>query len=119
MLTVPVVRRGAQNHPQSSQNIFSYSRVQSSDGPYVAQRLLKALLSFVSDEPHLPHLSPPPLHSLPGGNQRDQAREKAQKKAAAADKGKNKESGMSVTQRKERDAQIMREKQAVSLVGVQ
>ncbi|PWN28738.1 four F5 protein [Jaminaea rosea] len=45
------------------------------------------------------------------GNQRDLAREKANKKAAAAGKGKVKDDGLTVTQRKERDAQAMREKQ--------
>ncbi|PWN21886.1 four F5 protein [Microstroma glucosiphilum] len=45
------------------------------------------------------------------GNQRDTDRAKAQKKAAAANKGK-KESGVSLTARRERDAQIIRDKQA-------
>lgn len=52
-----------------------------------------------------------------GGNQRDSDRAKAQKKAAAANKGKNKESGTSLLARRERDAQIMREKQAVSTMA--
>lgn len=47
----------------------------------------------------------------PGGNQRELAREKAQKKQASVSKGKNKEDGLTLSQRKERDAQIMREKQ--------
>jgi len=55
------------------------------------------------------------LHHINGdtmtrGNQRDKAREKAQKKAAAQNKGP-KESGASLEARKFRDAEIMREKQ--------
>ena len=46
------------------------------------------------------------------GNQRDLAREKAKKKAEKAGKGKKKDdTGLSLTQRRERDAEIMREKQ--------
>ncbi|KAG0277985.1 hypothetical protein BGZ95_004978 [Linnemannia exigua] len=45
------------------------------------------------------------------GNQRDQDRLKAQKKLAAANKGKN-TSGVSHTKRAESDAEIMRAKQA-------
>ncbi|KAF8530944.1 hypothetical protein JB92DRAFT_3105697 [Gautieria morchelliformis] len=46
------------------------------------------------------------------GNQRDQDRLKAQKKLAAANKGK-KESGSSLQKRKEADAEALREKQKV------
>ncbi|KAG0288421.1 hypothetical protein BGZ96_007810 [Linnemannia gamsii] len=45
------------------------------------------------------------------GNQRDQDRLKAQKKLAAATKGKN-TTGVSHTKRAESDAEIMRAKQA-------
>lgn len=58
------------------------------------------------------HAAVPPSDALPGGNQRDLAREKANKKAAAANKGQR-DDGLTVTQRKERDAQAMREKQQV------
>lgn len=64
---------------------------------------------------HAPILRPPPTPTpTAGGNQRELARAKAAKKAAEAGKGQNKESGLSLTQRRERDAAIMREKQAVS-----
>lgn len=49
-----------------------------------------------------------------GGNQREQDRQKALKKAAAGAKGK-KESGASLQKRKEADAAALREKQAVRL----
>lgn len=45
------------------------------------------------------------------GNQRDQAREKNQKKAADKDKGQR-DDGLSHAQRKEKDAENMRLKQA-------
>ncbi|KAF9457461.1 hypothetical protein BDZ94DRAFT_1273056 [Collybia nuda] len=44
------------------------------------------------------------------GNQREQDRQKAQKKAAAA-KGKPKESAANLAKRKEADAEILRAKQ--------
>lgn len=50
------------------------------------------------------------------GNQRDKAREKNQKKQADLKKG-SKESGVTLTQKKERDAQIMRDKQAAKVAA--
>lgn len=51
--------------------------------------------------------------SSSGGNQRDLARAKAQKKQADASKGKRAD-GLSVEQRKARDAEIVKQKQMVS-----
>ncbi|XP_055684823.1 putative SERF-like protein [Lutzomyia longipalpis] len=45
------------------------------------------------------------------GNQRDLARAKNLKKQADKQKGKKDESGLSLEQRKQRDADVMREKQ--------
>lgn len=47
------------------------------------------------------------------GNQREQDRLKAQKKAAASSKGKPKQSTTSLAQRREQDAEIVRQKMAV------
>ena len=47
-----------------------------------------------------------------GGNQREVSRERAAKRAAAAPKKGKAADGLTATQRKERDAEIMREKQA-------
>lgn len=47
------------------------------------------------------------------GNQREQDRLKAQKKAAAASKGKPKQSQTSLANRREQDAEIIRQKMAV------
>ncbi|KAJ1919250.1 hypothetical protein H4219_002101 [Mycoemilia scoparia] len=46
-----------------------------------------------------------------GGNQRELARQKNQKKKAQEMKGKKSEDGMTFKSRQERDAEIMREKQ--------
>ncbi|KAI9021199.1 small EDRK-rich factor 2 [Hyaloraphidium curvatum] len=45
------------------------------------------------------------------GNQRELAREKNAKKQSESSKGKRADDGLTVAQRKERDAQILREKQ--------
>lgn len=50
-----------------------------------------------------------------GGNQRDLARAKAQKKQQELAKGKRSESGASIAKRKEADAEALRLKQAVSV----
>lgn len=51
------------------------------------------------------------------GNQREQDRLKAQKKAAAASKGKSsKQSGTSLAQKREQDAEIVKQKMAVRVL---
>lgn len=47
----------------------------------------------------------------PGGNQRELAREKNLKKQQSNSKGQRESDGLTVNQRKERDAAILREKQ--------
>lgn len=48
------------------------------------------------------------------GNQRELAREKNAKKQAQANKGKKDDSGLSASAKKERDADVMRQKQAAA-----
>lgn len=55
------------------------------------------------------------LGTATGGNQRDLARAKNQKKLAEANKGKRNESNTSIAARKEADAEALRAKQAVSV----
>jgi putative SERF-like protein len=51
------------------------------------------------------------LTSYVGGNAREIARAKNQKKQAEMNKGKNNESGLTLAQRRERDAAALRAKQ--------
>lgn len=51
----------------------------------------------------------------PGGNARELARAKNQKKQAEMNKGKGKDDGMTLAQRRERDAAALRAKQEVSV----
>lgn len=55
------------------------------------------------------------IEHIPGGNQRELARAKNQKKQADANKGKRSGSNTSIAARKEADAEAVRAKQAVSM----
>ena len=55
--------------------------------------------------------SPPLL--TPGGNARESARAKNQKKQADMNQGKSNDSGLTLAQRRERDAAALRAKQEV------
>ncbi|XP_021568826.1 small EDRK-rich factor 2 isoform X4 [Carlito syrichta] len=60
-----------------------------------------------------PNHSPPPLHETPllGGNQRELARQKNMKKQSDSVKGKRRDDGLSAAARKQRDSEIMQQKQ--------
>ncbi|KDN40796.1 hypothetical protein K437DRAFT_184281 [Tilletiaria anomala UBC 951] len=72
-------------------------------------------LRWVSTDALLNHLGCSQiLSAYVGGNQRDRDREKAQKKAADQNKGKQKMSASSLAQKREADAEAVRKKMEVS-----
>ncbi|XP_067873858.1 small EDRK-rich factor 2-like isoform X1 [Heterodontus francisci] len=67
------------------------------------QRKLQLKFSYIAD--------PEECYSLSGGNQRELARQKNAKKSTEQSKRKRKDDGLSAAARKQRDAEIMQQKQ--------
>ena len=74
------------------------------------------LNTYIGCDPTLT-LKSPLYQRITGGNQRDLARAKNQKKLAEQNKGKRSESNTSIAARKEADAAALRAKQAVSVTN--